>query len=85
VVSVEYELEYGSDRLEILSHGYDHRPRVLIVDDLLATGGTAAACADLVKQVGGELCGFAFVIELAELSGRDRLPAGVPVESLIVY
>ena len=85
VVSVEYELEYGSDRLEILSHGYDHRPRVLIVDDLLATGGTAAACAELVNQVGGELCGFAFVIELAELGGRDRLPAGVPVESLIVY
>jgi adenine phosphoribosyltransferase len=85
VVSVDYELEYGSDRLEILSHGYDHRPRVLIVDDLLATGGTAAACAELVNQVGGELCGFAFVIELAELGGRDRLPAGVPVESLIVY
>jgi len=85
VLSVEYELEYGSDKLEILSHGYDHRPRVLIVDDLLATGGTAAACAELVKQVGGELCGFAFVIELAALGGRDRLPAGVPVESLIVY
>ncbi|MFO0038393.1 MAG: adenine phosphoribosyltransferase [Synechococcaceae cyanobacterium] len=85
VLSVEYELEYGSDKLEILSHGYDHRPRVLIVDDLLATGGTAAACAELVKQVGGELCGFALVIELAALNGRDRLPAGVPVESLIVY
>ncbi|MEB3171904.1 MAG: adenine phosphoribosyltransferase [Synechococcaceae cyanobacterium] len=85
VVAVEYELEYGSDKLEILSHGYDHRPRVLIVDDLLATGGTAAACAELVRQVGGELCGLAFVIELAELGGRERLPAGVPVESLIVY
>ena len=85
VASVEYELEYGSDRLEILRHGYDHRPRVLIVDDLLATGGTAAACAELVRQVGGELCGFAFVIELAGLGGRDRLPADVPAESLIVY
>jgi adenine phosphoribosyltransferase len=85
VVGVEYELEYGSDRLEILSQGYDHRPRVLIVDDLLATGGTAAACAELVRQVGGELCGFAFVIELTELGGRDRLPEGVPAESLIVY
>ena len=59
--------------------------RVLVVDDLLATGGTARAAADLIQSVGGELCGFAFVIELADLGGRQKLPQGVPVESLIVY
>ena len=85
VLSVEYELEYGSDRLEMISHGYEHQPRVLIVDDLLATGGTASACAELVRRVGGEPCGFAFVIELSELAGRARLPEGMPVESLILY
>jgi adenine phosphoribosyltransferase len=84
-VSIEYALEYGTDSLEMISHGFDERPRILIVDDLLATGGTARACADLVTRVGGELCGFAFVIELADLGGRQKLPQGVPVESLIVY
>ena len=60
-------------------------PGLLVVDDLLATGGTAAACAQLVEQVGGELVGFAFVVELADLGGQSKLPAGVPVDSLIVY
>jgi adenine phosphoribosyltransferase len=59
--------------------------RVLVVDDLLATGGTAAAAGELVTVAGGSLCGFAFVIELAGLNGRQKLPAGVPVESLIIY
>jgi adenine phosphoribosyltransferase len=58
---------------------------VLIVDDLLATGGTAAACAELVQQVGGQLVGFSFVVELADLGGQRKLPSGVPVDSLIVY
>jgi len=85
VIGVDYSLEYGSDRLEIIADGFEQQPRVLIVDDLLATGGTAGACADLVQQVGGELCGFAFVVELADLAGKARLPETVPVESLIVY
>lgn len=85
VIGVDYSLEYGSDRLEILPEGFQSRPRVLIVDDLLATGGTAAACAQLVTAAGGQLCGFAFVAELAGLGGRDRLPEPHPVESLIVY
>ena len=83
--TVEYDLEYGSDALEIISQGFDHQPRVLIVDDLLATGGTARACADLVTTVGGRVCGLAVIVELAELGGRSRLPEGMPVESLIVY
>ena len=60
-------------------------PRVLVVDDLLATGGTAAASGSLVVKAGAELVGFAFVIELENLGGRANLPAGVPVESLIHY
>ena len=59
--------------------------RVLVIDDLLATGGTAAAAGELVTLAGGQLCGFGFVIELAGLSGRQKLPAGVPAKSLVVY
>ena len=58
---------------------------VLVVDDVLATGGTASASAELVTKAGGELVGCGFVIELAALAGRAKLPEGVPVESLIIY
>ena len=85
VIGVDYSLEYGSDRLEILPDGFEQRPRVLIVDDLLATGGTAAACSELVQRVGGELCGFSFIVELADLGGQAKLPSGVPIDSLLVY
>jgi len=85
VQGIDYSLEYGSDRLEIHQNGFETGPRVLIVDDLLATGGTAAATAQLVSQAGGSVCGFGFVIELADLGGRERLPAAVPVNALIVY
>ena len=85
VTGVDYALEYGTDRLEIQSDAFEGGARVLVVDDLLATGGTAAACAQLVTAAGGSLCGFAFVAELAGLGGRARLPEPHPVESLIVY
>lgn len=85
VHGVDYELEYGSDRLEIHADGFEDSPRILIVDDLLATGGTAEACGQLVHLAGGEIVGFAFVVELADLGGRQRLPAGVVVESLVTY
>ena len=85
VRGVDYALEYGTDRLEIQHDALADGARVLIVDDLLATGGTAAACALLVEQAGGALCGFGFVAELAGLEGRRRLPDGQPVESLIIY
>jgi adenine phosphoribosyltransferase len=85
VLSQSYRLEYGTDRLEMREQFLTPGSRVLIVDDLIATGGTAAAAAELVKQAGGELCGFAFVIELSFLQGRQWLPAGVPVHSLISY
>ncbi|MBM5827472.1 MAG: adenine phosphoribosyltransferase [Cyanobacteria bacterium M_surface_7_m2_040] len=85
VTGVDYELEYGSDRLEIQSDALADGGRVLVVDDLLATGGTAAACAELITAAGGNLCGFGFVAELAALGGRRRLPEPHPVESLIIY
>lgn len=80
----EYALEYGKDRLEIHQDAVASGQRVLIVDDVLATGGTAAATVGLVKRLGGEVVGASFVIELDFLNGREKL-AGVPVHSLIHY
>jgi len=83
-ISVTYDLEYGSDTLEMHTGAIGAGHRVLIVDDLLATGGTAAATVDLVSEIGGKVVGAAFVVELALLRGRDRL-AGVPVDALLTY
>ena len=85
VVGLDYALEYGTDRLEIQADAFENSPRVLVVDDLLATGGTAAATGQLVEQAGGCLVGFAFVIELEGLGGRQALPAGQPVDALLRY
>ena len=71
--SAQYALEYGNDTLEIHRDAFGHPCRVLIVDDLLATGGTAGAAIALVNQLGGEVVACAFVIELAFLRGRERL------------
>jgi adenine phosphoribosyltransferase len=81
---VEYSLEYGTDALEMHEDAVSHGLRVVIVDDLLATGGTAAATARLVEEQGGVVAGFAFVVELDFLKGRGRLN-GRPVESLLHY
>ncbi len=83
-VSAKYELEYGFDALELHADAIAEGARVLIHDDLLATGGTAKAKVDLVEQLGGEVVGLAFVIELAFLNGRDRL-TGYEIFSLIRY
>jgi adenine phosphoribosyltransferase len=61
------------------------QPRILIVDDLLATGGTASATADLVKQAGGQVVGCAFIVELTALEGRKRLPETIQIDSLLHY
>lgn len=82
--SVTYDLEYGTDTLEMHSDAICPGERVLIVDDLLATGGTAKAVTDLVKQQSGKVCGIAFLVELKDLKGKDRLK-GYPVCSLIKY
>jgi adenine phosphoribosyltransferase len=68
-----YKLEYGEDTLEIHKDAIQKAQRVLVVDDLLATGGTAVAATELVKQLGGSVCGIGFVIELDFLSGREKL------------
>jgi adenine phosphoribosyltransferase len=82
--SVSYALEYGVDALHVHADALSGGARVLVHDDLLATGGTAAAMCELVEQAGAEVVGCAFVIELAFLGGRDRL-AGRDVRSLVVY
>ena len=82
--TVEYQLEYGVDALEVHSDAVRGGARVLVHDDLLATGGTAAALCDLVEGAGGVVAGCAFVIELAFLHGRERLSPR-DVHSLVVY
>ena len=84
VYSVEYELEYGKDTLEMHQDAFKAGAKILVVDDLIATGGTAKATADLIENSGGELLGFVFVIELTALGGRKLLPE-VPVVNLVEY
>jgi adenine phosphoribosyltransferase len=84
VISSEYALEYGIDALEVHADALAGGPRVLIHDDLLATGGTAGALCDLVRQLGGEIVACAFLVELTFLKGRERL-APNHVHSLIQY
>jgi adenine phosphoribosyltransferase len=82
--SQEYELEYGTDCVEMHIDAVNEKDTILIVDDLLATGGTAAAARKLVEQAGAKVAGFGFIIELSFLNGAEKL-AGVPVFSLIKY
>jgi adenine phosphoribosyltransferase len=83
-VALEYQLEYGTDRLEVHTDALKPRSQVLLLDDVLATGGTMRACCDLVRQTGAEVVGCAFVMELTFLSGRARL-APDEVFSLLSY
>lgn len=84
VYEAKYELEYGTDTLAIHQDAISPGEKVLIVDDLLATGGTMSAAVDLIKQLGGTIVGIAFLIELAGLKGRDKLN-GQSILSLITY
>ena len=84
IFEVKYNLEYGSSALAIHRDAVAIGERVLIVDDLLATGGTAAATVHLIRQLGGEIAGLDFMIELKGLNGRARL-TGYDVHSMIVY
>ena len=81
---VEYDLEYGSDALEMHADAVTPGERVLIVDDVLATGGTVAACVKLAEDAGAAVAGAAFLIELTFLNGRDKL-AGLPVTAAVTY
>ena len=85
VEQVTYDLEYGSDSVEIHKDAIEPGKRVLLVDDLLATGGTAAAACELIKKIGGVPVGIAFVIELPFLNGRSKLPQELKAISMVQY
>jgi len=78
----DYELEYGTATLEVLTDAFEPSDRVLVIDDVLATGGTARATADLVQRAGAQLAGFAVLLELSFLNGRAKLP-DFPVSALL--
>jgi len=85
-IGQEYSLEYGVDTIEIHADAIHKGSRVLLVDDLIATGGTAAAATELIRRSGGELIAAAFVIDLPDLAGADRIRAlGVPVRTLLAF
>ena len=83
-VRVDYQLEYGTDSLEAHVDSIQPGQRVLVIDDVLATGGTAAGTVDLVRKLGGTVIGCGFVIELGFLGGRGKLP-GITTDSILVY
>jgi adenine phosphoribosyltransferase len=84
--SVEYALEYGTDAMEMHMDAIVEGERVFLVDDLIATGGTAMAALDLLRSAGGEVCAAGFVIDLPELGGAQKLrDAGVPVTALMSF
>jgi adenine phosphoribosyltransferase len=84
IQSISYDLEYGSASLEVHTDALDSNDRVLLVDDLIATGGTAVASCQLIEKLGAEVCACAFVVELDELKGRDLL-SQYRVHSLVHY
>ena len=85
-VSESYDLEYGSDSIEIHKDAVEEGKKVLIIDDLLATGGTAKAACNLFKKVGADVASVAFIIELCDLGGREKIEAtGVEVVSMLKY
>ena len=83
-ISESYELEYGTDTLEIHSDAIEAGKNVVIVDDLLATGGTACAACNLVRKLNANIVAVAFVLELAFLNGRQKLPANIQIDSMII-
>ena len=84
-IKESYDLEYGSDTIEMHAHSFEKGANVLVVDDLLATGGTAKAACNLVKKAGGNLVGAAFLIELCDLKGRDKLENCGKIVSMLQY
>lgn len=84
-LSATYDLEYGTDTLEIHRDAVEPGEKVLIIDDLIATGGTAAATLQMVRELGGEVLELAFLIELVFLNGKKKLPADASIFSLMKY
>ncbi|MGM9994566.1 MAG: adenine phosphoribosyltransferase [Candidatus Avigastranaerophilus sp.] len=84
-ISEEYSLEYGTDKLEIHTDAIEEGKNVIVIDDLLATGGTVGAACRLLKKAGANVKAAAFIIELEDLKGRDKLPSDVEVVSMVKY
>lgn len=84
-ISEEYSLEYGTDKLEIHKDAIEEGKNVIVIDDLLATGGTVSAACKLLKKAGANVKAAAFVIELADLNGRKNLPQDIEVVSMVTY
>ena len=84
-IGVDYPLEYGTDRIEIHKDAIEKGKRVLVIDDLLATGGTAAAACELIKKAEANLIGVGFLIELEFLKGREKLPKDIEVVTMLKY
>ena len=85
VKGINYKLEYGEDRLEIQQNSIEKDSKIILIDDLLATGGTAGAAGKLIREAGGNLIGYGFLVELTELNGRNKLETNSVVESIIKY
>lgn len=85
VERIEYALEYGADALEIHYDAVEAGKKVLVIDDLLATGGTVCAACKLITKVGGDIIGVAFLIELESLKGREKLPSALKITSMLTY
>ncbi len=85
VLGINYKLEYGEDRLEIQQNLIEKDSKIIIIDDLLATGGTASAAGKLIRKTGADLIGYAFLVELTELQGRNKLNPNLLIESIIKY
>ena len=84
-ISEEYSLEYGTDKLEIHKDAIEKGKKVIVIDDLLATGGTVAAACKLLQKAGADVKAAAFIIELSELEGRKKLPPEIEVVSMVKY
>jgi adenine phosphoribosyltransferase len=85
-IGVDYDLEYGTDRVEVHTDAIHHGERILLVDDLIATGGTSLAAIDLVEQVGGEIVGCGFIIDLPDLGGSEKIrKRGLAVSALCAF
>ena len=85
IIGINYKLEYGEDRLELQENLFKEKSKILIIDDLLATGGTASAAGKLIRKAGGNLIGYGFLIELTGLKGRKNLKGKIHVKSVIKY
>ena len=85
VIGINYKLEYGEDRLEIQKNLIPKDSKIIVMDDLLATGGTASTAGRLIKKAGANLIGYAFLLELTELDGRKELDSNLIVESVVKF